>query len=211
MLFRKIESLIEEHLKSDTKKILLIDGARQVGKTYIIRYVGEKLFENFIEINMVEDSLGDRLFAETKTVEDFYLQVSMLKGEKMKEKENTLIFIDEIQAYPHLLTLLKFLSQDNKFTYIASGSLLGVTLSQTTSIPMGSIRKVRMYPLDFEEYMWANGIQQSTFDYLKECYDDASRVSDTVHETLSKLFYSYLVVGGMPENVFAQNLRAGGL
>lgn len=92
--------------------------ARQVGKTYIIRYVGEKLFENFIEINMVEDSLGDRLFAETKTVEDFYLQVSMLKGEKMKEKENTLIFIDEIQAYPHLLTLLKFLSQDNKFTYI---------------------------------------------------------------------------------------------
>lgn len=118
MLFRKIESLIEEHLKSDTKKILLIDGARQVGKTYIIRYVGEKLFENFIEINMVEDSLGDRLFAETKTVEDFYLQVSMLKGEKMKEKENTLIFIDEIQAYPHLLTLLKFLSQDNKFTYI---------------------------------------------------------------------------------------------
>lgn len=118
MLFRKIESLIEEHLKSDTKKILLIDGARQVGKTYIIRYVGEKLFENFIEINMVEDSLGDRLFAETKTVEDFYLQISMLKGEKMKEKENTLIFIDEIQAYPHLLTLLKFLSQDNKFTYI---------------------------------------------------------------------------------------------
>ena len=85
MLFRKIESLIEEHLKSDTKKILLIDGARQVGKTYIIRYVGEKLFENFIEINMVEDSLGDRLFAETKTVEDFYLQISMLKGEKMKE------------------------------------------------------------------------------------------------------------------------------
>lgn len=70
---------------------------------------------------------------------------------------------------------------------------------------------VAVYPLDFKEYMWANGIQQSTFDYLKECYDNASRVSDTVHETLSKLFYSYLVVGGMPENVFAQNLRAGGL
>lgn len=123
--------VIEAHLKSNSKKILLVDGARQVGKTYIIRHVGQKLFENFIEINMVEDSLGDRLFANTKTVDDFYLQVSMLAGNKMKAKENTLIFIDEIQAYPQLLTLLKFLSQDNKYTFIASGSLLGVTLSQT--------------------------------------------------------------------------------
>ena len=149
MLYRKIEKVIESHLKSNTNKILLIDGARQVGKTYIVRHVGNKLFENYIEINMVEDSLGQRLFENTNTVEDFYLQVSMLFGNKMKEKENTLIFIDEIQAYPHLLTLLKFLAQDNKFTYIASGSLLGVTLSDTTSIPMGSIRKVRMFPLDF--------------------------------------------------------------
>ena len=110
MLYRKIESLIEEHLKSDSKKILLIDGARQVGKTYIIRYVGQKLFENFIEINMVEDIEGDKLFANTKTVEDFYLQVSMLAGNKMKEKENTLIFIDEIQAclnfYLKIISLL---------------------------------------------------------------------------------------------------------
>lgn len=135
MLFRKIESLIEDHLQSDSKKILLIDGARQVGKTYIIRHVGHKLFENFIEINMVEDSIGPRLFAETKTVEDFYLQVSMLEGSKMKQKDNTLIFIDEIQAYPHLLTLLKFLSQDDRFTYIASGSLLGVTLSRQHRSP----------------------------------------------------------------------------
>ena len=103
MLYRKIESLIEEHLKSDSKKILLIDGARQIGKTYIINYVGNKLFENYIEINMIEDSLGDRLFENTKTVEDFYLQVSMLAGNKMRSKENTLIFIDEIQAYPCLL------------------------------------------------------------------------------------------------------------
>ena len=129
MLYRKIEATIELHLKANSKRILLIDGARQVGKTYIIRHVGKSLFENYIEINMVEDSLGDRLFANTKTVDDFYLQVSMLAGNKMKEKENTLIFIDEIQAYPHLLTLLKFLAQENKYTYIASGSLLGVTLS----------------------------------------------------------------------------------
>lgn len=116
MLYRKIERTIEQHLKSGSNKILLVDGARQIGKTYIIRHVGNKLFENYIEINMIEDSLGNRLFEKVRTVEDFCLQVSMLAGDKMKK--NTLIFIDEIQAYPHLLTLLKFLSQDNRFTCI---------------------------------------------------------------------------------------------
>ena len=115
MLYRKIERTIEQHLKSGSNKILLVDGARQIGKTYIIRHVGNKLFENYIEINMIEDSLGNRLFEKVRTVEDFYLQVSMLAGDM---KKNTLIFIDEIQAYPHLLTLLKFLSQDNRFTCI---------------------------------------------------------------------------------------------
>lgn len=83
MLYRKIEVLIKEHLRTDSKRILLIDGARQVGKTFIIRYVGQQLFENFIEINMAEDSLGDQLFAKVKTVEDFYLQVSMIAGNKV--------------------------------------------------------------------------------------------------------------------------------
>ena len=85
MLYRKIASLIEAHLQSGSNKILLIDGARQVGKTYIVRYVGQKLFENYIEINLVEDALGAGLFANVRTVEDFYLQVSMLAGDRMKE------------------------------------------------------------------------------------------------------------------------------
>ena len=201
MLFRKIETLIEEHLKSDTKKILLIDGARQVGKTYIIRYVGQKLFENFIELNMVEDSLGERLFAEVKTVDDFYLQVSMLAGNKMKQKENTLIFIDEIQAYPHLLTLLKFLSQDGKFTFIASGSLLGVTLSQTTSIPMGSIRKVRMFPLDFEEFLYANGLNEFAVSAMRKKFEREEPLDEPTHNKIMDLFRKYLLVGGLPDAV----------
>lgn len=201
MLFRKIETLIEEHLKSDTKKILLIDGARQVGKTYIIRYVGQKLFENFIELNMVEDSLGERLFAEVKTVDDFYLQVSMLAGNKMKQEENTLIFIDEIQAYPHLLTLLKFLSQDGKFTFIASGSLLGVTLSQTTSIPMGSIRKVRMFPLDFEEFLYANGLNEFAISAMRKKFECEESLDEPTHNKMMDLFRKYLLVGGLPDAV----------
>ena len=201
MLYRKIESLIEEHLKSDSPKVLLIDGARQVGKTYIVRHTGKKLFENFIEINMVEDLLGDGLFANTKTVEDFYLQVSMLHGSKMKEKENTLIFIDEIQAYPHLLTLLKFLVQDNKFTYIASGSLLGVTLSQTTSIPMGSIRKVRMFPLDFEEFLYANGMNELVVSSMRKKFERLEALEESMHNKMLELFRKFLLVGGLPDAV----------
>ena len=203
MLYRKIESLITEHLKSGSHKILLIDGARQVGKTYIIRHIGQKMFENYIEINMVEDSLGSRLFANTKSVEDFYLQVSMLAGDKMKEKENTLIFIDEIQAYPHLFTLLKFLSQDNKFTYIASGSLLGVTLSETTSIPMGSIRKVRMFPLDFEEFLYANGMNELVISSMQKKFEQMEALDEPMHNKMMDLFRKYLLVGGLPDAVNA--------
>lgn len=201
MLYRKIEALIEEHLKSDSQKVLLIDGARQVGKTFIVRHVGKKLFENFIEINMIEDLLGDRLFANTKTVEDFYLQLSMLEGGKMKDKESTLVFIDEIQAYPHLLTLLKFLSQDNKFTYIASGSLLGVTLSQTTSIPMGSIRKVRMFPLDFEEFLYANGMNEIVISAMQKKFERLEALEEPMHDKMMDLFRKFLLVGGLPDAV----------
>ena len=201
MLYRKIEALIEEHLKSDSQKVLLIDGARQVGKTFIVRHVGKKLFENFIEINMIEDLLGDRLFANTKTVEDFYLQLSMLEGGKMKDKEGTLVFIDEIQAYPHLLTLLKFLSQDNKFTYIASGSLLGVTLSQTTSIPMGSIRKVRMFPLDFEEFLYANGMNEIVISAMQKKFERLEALEEPMHDKMMDLFRKFLLVGGLPDAV----------
>lgn len=205
MLFRKIQAEIENHLLSNSNKILIIDGARQIGKTYIIRYTGEKLFENYIELNMVEDSLGSRLFENVKSVEDFYLQVSMLAGEKMKEKDNTLIFIDEIQAYPHLLTLLKFLKQDNKFTYIASGSLLGVTLSKTTSIPMGSIEIRHMYPLDFEEFLISQGFNEYAIDVLRKKFEAQESLDEATHEKMLDLFKKYLLVGGLPDAVNSYN------
>ncbi len=212
MLFRKIEALIEAHLKSDSRKVLLVDGARQVGKTYIIRHVGQKLFENFIEINMVEDFEGKKLFDGISTVEDFYLQISMLAGDKMKQKSNTLIFIDEIQVYPHLLTLLKFLSQDGRFTYIASGSLLGVTLSRTTSIPMGSVRKVRMFPLDFEEFLIANGVGELVLCAMRERFKNSEPLDETTHAVMMDHFRKYLLVGGLPDAVNAfineKNIRS---
>ena len=203
MLYRKISGLIADHLRSQDQRILLVDGARQVGKTYIVRYVGKELFENFIEVNMVEDSMGERLFAQTRSVEDFYLQLSMLHGDKMKEKQNTLVFLDEIQEYPQLLTLLKFLAQDGRFTYIASGSLLGVTLAQTISIPMGSIRKVRMYPLDLEEFLLANGLNEAAIMALRAKFQARQALDEAMHNKMMDLFRKYLLVGGLPDAVNA--------
>ena len=131
MMFRKIENRIEKYLLSNSDRLLVIDGARQIGKSYIIRWVGKRLFENYIEINMEEDKLGDRYFAEAKTTKDFYLALSVVAGEKLKDKSSTLIFIDEIQAYDHLLTLVKFLMKEDRYRYIASGSQLGITLKNT--------------------------------------------------------------------------------
>ena len=131
------------------------------------------------------------------------MQVSMLAGDRMKEKENTLIFIDEIQTYPHLLTLLKFLSQDNKFTYVASGSLLGVTLSQTTSIPMGSIHKVRMFPLDFEEFLYANGMNEHVITAMRSKFERLEELDEATHNKIMDLFRKFLLVGGLPDAVNA--------
>ena len=201
MLYRKIAATIEAHLKNDPDKILLVDGARQVGKTFIIRHVGKQLFENFIELNMIEDSLSDQLFADVRNIDDFYLQVSMLAGDRLSQRDNTLIFIDEIQAYPHLLTLLKFLREDARFTYIASGSLLGVTLSQTTSIPMGSIRRVQMYPLDLEEFLLANGMNPFAIETLRRKFEAREALDEKLHDKMMDLFRKYLLIGGMPDAV----------
>ena len=205
MLHRKIEKTIVDYLQDGSNKIMVIDGARQVGKSYIIRYVGSELlkdkFTNYIEINFVEDSLGDKLFEKVNNKDDFYLQLSMIAGDKMKDKDNTLIFIDEIQQYPQFLTMLKFLKQDDKFTYICSGSLLGVTLSKTTSIPIGSIDVVHMFPLDFEEFLLANGFNSYAINSLKAKFEKLESLEETTHNKVLDLFKKYLLIGGLPDAV----------
>lgn len=211
-LRRKIEQDIKAYLSSDSNKMMIIDGARQVGKSFIIRQVGKDLFPNFIEINMEADKLGDRIFAEAKTVKDFYLALSIVAGDRMKDRANTLVFIDEIQAYDHLLTLVKFLMADRRFTYIASGSLLGVTLKKTQSIPIGSIECKHMYPLDFEEFLWANGVGGQLIQAMREGYERRRSMPESIHEKLMSLFRYYLLTGGMPDAVnsfvTAQNILA---
>ncbi len=201
MLYRKITKQIEEYLSSDSNRMLLIEGARQIGKSYIIRWVGQRMFSNYIEINMEEDKLGDRVFAEAKTTKDFYMALSIVAGDKMKDKENTLVFIDEIQAYDHLLTLVKFLMKEKRFTYIASGSLLGVTLKNTQSVPIGSLDVKNMYPMDFEEFLYANGVGKVAIETMRDSFNNNQTLSDTMHNKMMDLFKKYLLVGGMPKAV----------
>lgn len=201
MLYRKIEKDIATHLESGSDKILVIDGARQIGKSFIIRETGKRLFPNFIEVNMETDRVGDRVFANARTVDDFYIALSTVAGDRMGKRADTLVFIDEIQAYDHLLTLLKFLREDGRFTYIASGSLLGVTLRTTSSIPLGSIIVRQMYPLDFEEFLIANGVGGVLLDALHDNFARRSPMPEAVHGKLLDLFRKYLIVGGLPDAV----------
>lgn len=181
--------------------MLMVDGARQIGKSYIIRHIGKKMFSNYIEINMEEDKLGERIFAEARTTKDFYISLSVVAGDRMKERNNTLVFIDEIQAYDHLLTLVKFLMQEKRFTYVASGSLLGITLKDTQSVPMGSLDVEHMYPMDFEEFLIANNVGSSAIDAMRGCFNEHKSLSESMHNKMMDLFKKYLIVGGLPRAV----------
>ena len=201
MLYRKIASKIESFLKSEKKRMLVVSGARQVGKSYIIREVGMRLYSNFIEVNMEEDKQSNRLFENARTVEDFMIALSTIAGAKMKDSEKTLVFIDEIQAYSHLLTLAKFLVEDGRFTYIASGSQLGIALKTTQSIPIGSIELLSMYPLDFEEFLIANGVGELLINEMRRKFEAKEVLNESLHMKVMDYFRKYLLVGGMPSAV----------
>ena len=199
MLYRKITSYIEDYLRSDSDKILILEGARQIGKSFSIREVGTRLYSNYVEINFVEDDEGEQLFKNIHKKEDFYLTLSMVAGDKLSHRNDTLIFLDEIQHYPQYLTMLKFLREDNRFRYIASGSLLGITLQDTTSIPVGSITVKEMFQLDFEEFLIANGVGADAIASLRHSYNNRQSLSEEYHNYVLDLFKRYLLVGGLPD------------
>lgn len=201
MLYRKIGKYIESHLKSGTDKVLVLEGARQIGKSYIIRDVGKRLFDNFVEINFAEDDEGNQIFKNIKTTNDFYLNLSMVAGRHLDNFDNTLVFIDEIQQYPQYLTMLKFLRQEHRYHFIASGSLLGITLRSTTSIPVGSIIRKEMHQLDFEEFLIACGFGEEAINAMRQSYVMRQSLSEEMHNRVMDLFRRYLLVGGMPDAV----------
>lgn len=202
MFYRKIEEKINDYYLDKDAKILVIDGARQIGKSFIIRETGKRFFKHFIEINLKNDWEGNRFFENIRTIEDFYLQVSALYGNDLGNVSNTMIFLDEIQSYPHLLTMLKPLKADARYRYICSGSLLGITL-QHTFIPMGSIDEVKMFPMDFEEFLLASNVGKDVISYLRNCFVERIPPAEGIHKTILGLFKRYLLSGGLPDSVKA--------
>ena len=201
MLHRKFTTELEQFLLHEPRKILLVNGARQIGKSYIIRYVGQKLFTHYVEINLKADQESQRIFADVHSKEDFYLQLGAIAGNNLGGSDDTLVFLDEIQSYPHLMTMLKFLNADGRYRYIASGSQLGVALSQTPSVPIGSIAIRQMYPLDFEEFLWAMGCSPDSIKSMQAKFEAAEPLGDAMHRYMLQQFKTYLLVGGMPDAI----------
>lgn len=201
MLERKFTQFLEHFLMEETNKILLVNGARQIGKSYLIRYVGKRLFPHFVEINLKEDKEGDQVFADVHTTQDLYIRLSNYYSAPLGDKRDTLVFLDEIQSYPHLMTMLKFLNQESRYRFIASGSQLGVALSETPSVPLGSVTIEQMYPLDFEEFLWATGISKEWIENIRDFFIHEKPLDERTHHLLLKRFQYYLLVGGLPEAI----------
>ena len=200
MFKRKIEEKLINNYQDKDSKIIIIDGARQIGKSYIIRNTASTYFKNYIEIDLKTDYEGEKLFEGIKSTKAFYLLIGSLYGDKLNNIDDTIIFLDEIQFYPELITLLKDLKKEGRYRYIASGSLLGVTLKHIF-IPMGSIDEIRMYPMDFEEFLWANNVSKESISYLKECFIKREKIEEPIHRTFLSLFKDYLICGGLPDAV----------
>ena len=201
MLERKFTKVLEQFLNENQNKILLVNGARQIGKSYLIRYVGKRLFTHFVEINLKEDKEGEQVFASVHTTNDLYMRLSNYYSEPLGDKSDTLVFLDEIQSYPHLMTMLKFLNQEGRYRFIASGSQLGVALSQTPSVPLGSVEIQQMFPLDFEEFLWATGISKEWIANIQAHYKKEEPLDESTHNLLLKRFQYYLLVGGLPDAI----------
>ncbi|MBO4444585.1 MAG: ATP-binding protein [Bacteroidaceae bacterium] len=201
MLERKFTSFLTSFLIDEPNKILLVNGARQIGKSFLIRYVGQKLFPHFVEINLKEDKEVEKVFADVHTTNDLYMRLSNYYSLPLGNKTDTLVFLDEIQSYPHLMTMLKFLNQESRYRFIASGSQLGVALSETPSVPLGSVTIEQMYPLDFEEFLWATGVGKEWIESIRECFLRNKALDESTHQILLKRFQYYLLVGGLPEAI----------
>lgn len=195
MLRRKIDTFIRNFYKT-SRNALLVTGARQTGKTYSIRQFG-KSFKSFIEINFVEQPEAIDAFKGARSSRDLLLRLSSLTSVPLIKGE-TLIFFDEVQLCPDIVTAIKFLVDDGSYRYILSGSLLGVELKDLRSEPVGYMGVKDMYPLDFEEFVGAVGLHADIVQALREAWTQRTPVDRFVHEKMMELFRLYLVVGGMP-------------
>ena len=209
MLKRKVYDELLNWKKTHKNKCLMIKGARQVGKTYLIREFGKSEYESFIDINFIEKPALKEIFDGDLDAENIYKRMTLNIRNVKLISGRTLIFLDEIQVCGRARTAIKFLAEDGRYDVITSGSLLGLTYSEEDdpdveepeSNPTGYEDFITMYSLDFEEYLWANGYDSEKISILKEYFDHNEKVPQITNKTFEDLFREYIVVGGMPEVV----------
>jgi predicted AAA+ superfamily ATPase len=199
MIKRKADELIRDSILHD-KSALLVTGARQVGKTFLIRKVCKECFENVVEINFVEQPAAIELFSEQKGAKDLLLRISAFTREQLVPGK-TLIFFDEVQECKEMVTAIKFLVDEGSYKYVMSGSLLGVELDDLRSVPVGYMKEIEMYPLNLSEFFEAIGIGQDVMSHLQKCFEEKQPVDAFVHERMLEAIRLYLIVGGMPAAV----------
>lgn len=198
MLTRTVDRILIDHFKI-SKTTLLIEGARQIGKTFSIRQFGKK-FKTYIEINFIEQPEAISLFKELSNTKDLLARLSLFTKQKLI-KRDTLIFFDEVQICPEVITYIKFLVDEGSYNYILSGSLLGIEINDLRSVPVGYLTIKRMFPLTFREFALNLGLNSSILENLETSFKEKKPVDDFIHKKMMELFRVYLVVGGMPAAV----------
>lgn len=200
MLKRKALTQFETWFRTRTKQALLVTGARQVGKTFLIREFAQSHWEHVVEINFLENT-DARAAVETATnSSELFMRLTVFANAPLVPGK-TVFFLDEIQECKEAVTAIKFLMEREDFDYILSGSMLGVELKGIASAPVGFLSTVKMFPLDFEEYCWANGLDESVIDMARCAFERKRPLDEFVHKRLLSLFHRYLISGGMPDAV----------
>lgn len=215
MLKRKIDQTLI-NWKNNRKTALLITGARQIGKTYSIKQFIKNNFKHYIEVNFANKPDLIDSFVKIKSPNDLLIRLSLIDGKNLIENE-TIIFFDEIQLlykrrnellkksteleYVDILTIMKQLSIEGKYRFILSGSLLGTTINNVVLNPLGYMDVVKMYPLDFEEYLWSKGVGNTAIDYIKTCFENLTPVDESINKQFLDYFREYVLIGGLPEVV----------
>lgn len=201
MLKRKATDYIENWIKTKNKKCLLVQGPRQVGKTYLVEHFAANHYEDFIEINFKEMPSAREIFTGDLTVDKMVMAIKFRFPEKKLLPKKTLIFLDEIQECEEAITSLKFWAIDNRFDVIASGSLLGIDYKRASSYPVGYVDYLKLYGLDFEEFLWAMGISSEMVSFLKDSLSSKAIIPEAINSQMLSYYRQYIAIGGMPEVV----------
>lgn len=200
MLKRKVEREFQQWLEASQSTALLVSGARQVGKTFSLKQFASEHFENVVTIDFVEQPEMVGIFQRPQGAKEILQRLSLVSDAPLVPGK-TVIFFDEVQECSEIVTAIKYLVDEGSFRYLLSGSLLGVELEDIRSVPVGYTTDIRMYPLDFEEFCWSQGVGEGVFEELRACLAERCPVDEFIHERLMDLYTKYLIIGGMPAAV----------